>query len=211
MMSAIQYSMRAGVSMLLICLLAAPPAWSQDPGMLRLVVRDGEGAVNNFRRKIVSPVEVEVRDERNRPVEGARVRFTLPALGPGGRFADGSRTAELTTDARGRAGIASFAPNEQEGRFSIVVDAVSKGREASAVVSQTNSRYVVPAPSSRAMELTSTGRRGSRTLAIVLGIGAAAAAGGVLAIRGGGGRAGSPASTAPVGISVGGISIGGPQ
>jgi hypothetical protein len=209
-MMAIANRFRTSISMLLVSLLAAP-LFGQDAGTLRLVVRDGDGAVNNFRRKIVSPVEVEVRDERNRPVEGARVRFTLPALGPGGRFADGSRTAELTTDPRGRAGISSFVPNEQEGRFSVVIDAVSKGREASAVVSQTNSRYVVPSPSSRAMELTSTGRRGSRTLAIVLGIGAAAAAGGVLAIRGGGGRTPGAAATSPVGVSVGGISVGGPQ
>jgi len=201
---------RASISMLLAAFLAAPQSRAEEIANLRVLVVHGEGGVNQVINKRTVPVEVEVKDERSRPVEGAKVRFTLPSLGPGGRFADGSRSAEAFTDARGRAAIASFVPNEQEGRFSIVVDATSKGREASAVVSQNNARYLVPAASSRAYQLTSSQRRGNRTLAIVLGVGAAAAVGGVLAIKGGGG-APVGAVAGPVGVSVGGVTVGGPQ
>lgn len=195
------------LSVLLVSSLVAPAETVE--GNLRLVVVSGDGAVNNVRRKIIAPVAVEVRDERNRPVEGARVRFTLPALGAGGRFADGSRTSEVMSDARGRASIDSFVPNEQEGRFTLVVDAISKGRDATTSVSQMNSRYVVPAPSSGA-EMRPARQRGTRALAIVLGVGAAAAAGGILAIKGGS-KASTTAVTAPVGISIGGVGVGGPQ
>ena len=199
--------MKSTVCLMLAATMLLPAETSGD---LRVMVVSGDGAVNNVRRKVTNPIEVEIRDERNRPVEGARVRFTLPTLGPGGRFADGSRSTEVMTDARGRAGFTSFTPNEQEGRFTVVVDAISKGREASSSVSQTNSRYLMQAPS-RGLEMTGTGRRGGRTLAIVLGVGAAAAVGGVVAIRGGGGRGPTAATAAPVGISVGGVSVGGPQ
>ena len=136
----------AMLSLLLVSSLAVPAETAE--GNLRLMVVSGDGAVNNVRSKLVTPVAVEVRDERNRPVEGARVRFTLPALGAGGRFADGARTSEVISDARGRASIDSFVPNDHEGRFTLVVEAVSKGRDATTSVSQMNSRYVVPAPSS---------------------------------------------------------------
>jgi len=204
-------SWRPALSLVLTAAMALPStAFGADPETnLRVLVVSGDGAVNNFVRKRVSPVEVEVRDERSRPVPGARVRFTLPSIGPGGRFADGSRSAEVYSDERGRASIASFVPNEQEGRFSLLVDAISKGREASAVVSQTNTRYVVPAPSARSYEVSSTRSRGSRTLALVVGVGAAAALGGVLALKGGGAR--PTAAPGPIGINIGGVSVGGPQ
>lgn len=210
-------SVRAALSVALSVSLALPgTAFGADPeavGGLRVLVVSGDGAVNNFARKQVAPVEVEVRDERSRPVPGARVRFTLPTIGPGGRFADGSRAAEVYSDERGRAAIASFVPNEQEGRFSLLVDAISKGREASAVVSQTNARYVVPTPVSKGYEVSSRGSRGGRTLAIVVGVGAAAALGGVLALKGGGPRstAGGVPAAGPIGINIGGVSVGGPQ
>jgi len=200
-------STRALISLLLAGTIVMQ---AQSPAELRVIVVSGEGAVNNIRRKLMTPVEVEVRDERDRPVEGARVRFSLPTLGPGGRFADGSRSTEALTDARGRAGFSSFVPNEQEGRFSMVVDAVSKGREGGASVSQMNSLYLTAAPS-RGAEMLPARHRGTRTLAIVLGVGLAAATGGMLAIRGGGAKPGATAATAPVGISLGGVSVGGPQ
>ncbi len=207
---------RPAMSVALCISLALPStalcADPEPPGGLRVIVVSGEGGVNNFVRKQVAPIEVEVRDERSRPVSGARVRFTLPSIGPGGRFADGSRAAEVYSDERGRAAVGSFLPNEHEGRFSLLVDAISKGREASAVVSQTNARYVVPTASSRNYEVTSRGSRGSRTLALVVGVGAAAALGGVLALKGGGARpsASSPGA-GPIGINIGGVSVGGPQ
>jgi hypothetical protein len=152
----------------------------------------------------VSPVEVEVRDERNRIVEGARVRFTLPELGPGGRFVDGSRTIEVFTDARGRTGFSSFVPNSQEGRFSLAVDATAAGREAGTAIVQSNSLFRYSAPLLDEPQIKQTRR--SRALLVVLGIGAAATLGGVLASRGGGGP-----QTPPVSVGVGGVGVGGPR
>ncbi|MEZ5403511.1 MAG: hypothetical protein R2729_27780 [Bryobacteraceae bacterium] len=194
--------MRQSLAILLATLLGMP--LTAQEGGLRLVVLQGEGAVNNIRRRAVSPVEVEVRDARNRPVEAAKVRFTLPELGPGGRFVDGSRTLEALTDARGRAGFSSFVPNGQEGRFSLAVDVNAAGREAGTAIVQSNSLFQFKAPRLDEPEVKRTNR--GRALMLVLGIGAAATLGGVLASRGGGGP-----QTPPVSIGVGGVGVGGPR
>lgn len=180
------------------------PAWSADEARLRIVVIDGEGAVHNIRRKATSPVEVEIRDAGNRPVEGAKVRFTLPEIGPGGRFVDGSRTLDVRTDARGRAGYSAFVPNGHEGRFAVAVDAMSDGREAGTAITQSSSVFHYRASSLEEPEVRRTSR--TRALAVVLGIGAAATAIGVLASRSGGGP-----QTPPVAVGVGPVSVGGPR
>jgi hypothetical protein len=177
---------------------------SAQEGAIRIIVVQGQGAVNNIRRRAVSPVEVEIRDERNHPVEGARVRFTLPDLGPGGRFVDSSRTLEVFTDARGRAGFSSFVPNAQEGRFSVAVDAAAAGREAGTAIVQSNSLFHYSTPQLDEPEIK-RGRH-SRALLVVLGIGAAATLGGVLASRGGGGP-----QSPPVSVGIGGVGVGGPR
>ncbi|MEZ5351596.1 MAG: hypothetical protein R2762_03100 [Bryobacteraceae bacterium] len=179
------------------------PGFGQE-GELRVVVLQGDGAVNNIRRRAVSPVEVEVRDARNRAVEAAKVRFTLPELGPGGRFVDGSRTIEVLTDDRGRAGFSSFVPNGQEGRFSLAVDVAAGGREAGTAIVQSNSLFQYAAPRTDEPEVKRTGR--GRALVLVLGIGVAATLGGVLASRGGGGP-----QSPPVSVGVGGVGVGGPR
>jgi len=184
--------------------LQCTPAWPADAARLQILVLEGEGAVHNIRRKATSPVAVEVRDWSNRPVEGARVRFTLPELGPGGRFVDGSRTLEVRTDARGRAGYSAFVLNGQEGRFSVSVEAVSEGREAGTSITQSSSLFHYRASSLEEPDARRTSR--SRAVALVLGIGAAATAVGVLASRGGGGP-----QTPPVAVGVGPVAVGGPR
>jgi hypothetical protein len=188
---------------ILISMVMAWPAQGQD-GALRIVVLEGEGAVHNIRRRAVSPVQVEVRDGRNRPVEAAKVRFTLPELGPGGRFVDGGRTLEVVTGEDGRAGFTSFVPNGQEGRFSLAVDAQASGREAGTAIVQSNSLFHYSAARNDEPEIKRTGR--GRALVLVLGIGAAATLGGVLASRGGGGP-----QAPPVSVGVGGVGVGGPR
>ncbi len=195
--------MRSAIAIAMSMLFAFQGVQAQE-GELRLVVLQGEGAVNNIRRRAVSPVEVEVRDARNRPVEAAKVRFTLPELGAGGRFVDGSRTLEVSTDERGRAGFSSFVPNGQEGRFSLAVDVTAAGREAGTAIVQSNSLFQFASPRTDEPEIKRTGR--GRALILVLGIGAAATLGGVLASRGGGGP-----QTAPVSVGVGGVGVGGPR
>ncbi|MFN7921108.1 MAG: hypothetical protein U0Q16_13490 [Bryobacteraceae bacterium] len=190
------------LALVLVAALAAPaPA---QTGEILLVVKEGDGAVHNIRRKAVSPVMVEVRDARNRPVAEAKVRFTLPEIGPGGRFIDGSRTLETFTDAEGHAGFSSFVINEQEGRFSIAVEAIAHGREANTAISQSSSLFLPPKAGVESA-IDSKPRR-SRSLALILGLGAAATAAGVLATRGGG-----SATSPPVAVGVGGVAVGGPR
>ncbi len=182
--------------------IALPSA--AQTGDLRILVREGEGAVHNIRRKAVSPIEVEVRDERNRPVSEAKVRFTFPEMGPGGRFVDGSRTLDSTTDNRGRAGFSSFLLNQYEGRFALAVRANASGREAAASITQTASRFLDPTVKQTNPETRKKGT--GHGLALVAGIGLAATIAAVIATRGNGGP-----SAPPVSIGVGGVSVGGPR
>ena len=76
---------------LLLSGFLAHSAVAQDAGILKINVMEGNNAVNNIRRKAITPVRVEVRDEHNKVLPGTRVRFTMPSTGPGGSFADGSQ------------------------------------------------------------------------------------------------------------------------
>jgi hypothetical protein len=194
------------VATLAAALLCAP-AGAQTAPPLRIVAVEGEEAIHNIRRKAVSPVVVEIRDERNRPVADARTRFTLPEIGPGGRFADGSRTQVTFTDAQGRAAMPGFAPNDHEGRFTVVVSANSGGRESSMALTQRNvlfplSKHTVASPKPRSAS--------SKRILALVGIGAVAAAVSLMAVRGARPAPAVPVPPATIGI-VGGISVGGPR
>ena len=61
-------------------------------------VVEGQNAINNISRNTAYEPVVEVQDASNRPIQGASVSFVLPSIGPGGLFADGSRTLMVQTD-----------------------------------------------------------------------------------------------------------------
>jgi hypothetical protein len=111
-----------------------------EPGRnLNIFVLVGERAVNSIRsRSTTSPV-VEVRDERNLPVQGAEVIFELPSAGPGGFFRGQNLMWTGRTDANGQVVAAGFTPNQEPGRFRIRVTASYAGRLGRAVIAQTNS------------------------------------------------------------------------
>src|SRR6186997_2242511 len=68
---------------------------------LRIVVVQGEDAVNIIQQKTaVNPI-VEVRDRYNLPVAGVAVTFSIG--GPGATFAGGASTLAITTNAAGQA------------------------------------------------------------------------------------------------------------
>lgn len=63
--------------MRIVALVAALLVGLVQPGGLKIVVIEGEGAVNIIQQKTaVSPL-VEVRDRNNNPVSGAVVTFTI--------------------------------------------------------------------------------------------------------------------------------------
>src|SRR5207237_1415690 len=92
------------------------------PG-LKIVVIEGEGAVNNILFGSAREPIVQVRDENDKPVNGAKVTFTLPDRGPGGTFYGTGRNLSVTTNDQGRATGAGFRHNFIEGHFQIQVTA----------------------------------------------------------------------------------------
>src|SRR5262245_48449852 len=74
---------------------------------LKIVVLEGEGAVNVIQQKTAVAPVIEVRDRNDQPVAGAVVRF---AIRDGKASFNGARTLSITTDAAGRATAAGLTP-----------------------------------------------------------------------------------------------------
>lgn len=113
-------------------LQAAPPL------KLNVVVVEGEGAINNIKRRTSRETIVQVEDENHKPVAGAAVAFLLPADGPGGAFTGGAKSASIVTDNAGRAAMPHLQVNSNPGSYSIGVYASHAGLAASATISQSS-------------------------------------------------------------------------
>jgi len=105
---------------------AAPP--------LKIVVVEGEGAVNIIQQKTAVAPVVEVRDRNDQPVSGAVVRF---AIQKGRATFNGARMLTATTDALGRATATGLAPTGS-GQLSIAASATFQGQTAAVAIAQTN-------------------------------------------------------------------------
>ena len=90
----------------LIIIGAATPLATQEPG-LRIVVLEGEDAVNIIQQRTAVAPLVEVRDRNNLPVPGVAVTFTV-----GGQSASfgGLSTLTVTTNAAGQAAAVGLTP-----------------------------------------------------------------------------------------------------
>ena len=101
---------------------------------LKIVVIEGEGAVNVVQQKTAVALVVEVHDRNDQPVAGAVVTFSIR----GGRAAfNGARTLTLTTNAAGRAAAAGLTPTGS-GALHVTASAVFQGQTAVATITQTN-------------------------------------------------------------------------
>jgi hypothetical protein len=69
---------------------------------LKIVILDGEGAINDIKQGTAREPIIEIRDENDRPLSGALVVFTMPDRGASGVFADGSRSLMVHTDSKGQ-------------------------------------------------------------------------------------------------------------
>src|SRR3982751_4866145 len=100
-------------------LFSAPGLAQNPPEEIKLVIIDGEGAVNNVGQRSTRDPSVRVEDENQKPVAGAAVVFTLPADGPSGQFANGEKTLIVTTDDRGVAVASNLKLNQIAGKLPI--------------------------------------------------------------------------------------------
>jgi hypothetical protein len=213
MLPEVHLNIRTFLSTILTAALMLPmPAWTQqtstppsnlvqETGTLKVVVVEGEGAVNKIKSRSATQPVVEVRDESDKPVAGAEVVFQLPAAGPGGVFNGWMRTQTARSDAQGRAVASGMTPNDQEGRFNIKVTASEGRKTGTAIIAQTNS------PSG---EITK-GSRSHKKLYIVLGVLVVGAiAGGVAATHTGGSEA-AVTPTNPVTVAPGPVTVGAPR
>lgn len=166
---------------------------------LKIIILEGEGAINNIRQRTAREPIVQVQDENNRPVAGALVLFTLPENGPSGTFANGSKTFMATTDAQGKATAKGLKPNKTEGQFQISIVATYQALKATAIVSQSNSAV--------AAAVAAGGVSGK--LIAILAIAGAAAAGGIVAATRGGGS--TPAAVPTVTVTTGTPTVGPPN
>jgi|SRR5579883_324312 len=163
--------------------------WCQAPQpALHITIVEGEGAINNIKGRVNRDPAIQVEDENRRPIAGAAVVFFLPNQGPGGVFANGTKTLTVTTDAQGRATAAGIQRNNISGQMQIRVTASYAGQTASAVITQTNIAGGSPGLSTAAKVL------------IGMGLAGGAVAGAVAATRSGGSSsAAAPAITITAG------------
>jgi hypothetical protein len=123
----------------LAVLLALPAIAMAEPQRasgpeLKIIVVEGDGAINNIRERTARDPVVRVENDDHQPIAGASVTFVLPDLGAGGFFPGGHTSLSTTTDHEGRAAARGLKPNNVAGRFSIRVNASYEGCTAVAVI-----------------------------------------------------------------------------
>ncbi len=182
------------VALLLVMALLPWPAGALELGRqaepaaaeaLRIEVLEGEGSINNIRELLMRSPSVRVVDAEGKPVFGASVSFTTPAMGASAAFVDGSNQATLITNERGQAKVEGMRPNNIVGNFEIRVVASFRNMRATARINQTN-----------AAPAAAGGGGSGKGLLILLVIAGAGA--GVAAALGGGGSS-TPTPTPPPG------------
>ncbi len=169
---------------------------------LRIVVIEGEDAVNIIQQKTAVRPLVEVRDRNNLPVPGVLVTFSIE----GGKAASfgGVSTLTVATNAAGQAAVTGLTPSAA-GAFQIQVQAAFQGQVATATIAQTNvltaAQAAAQAASGAAGGSSSAGSAGGGTTGGATG----GASGGASGAAGGAAGGGLSATTiGVVGAAVGG-------
>jgi hypothetical protein len=173
-------------------------------GALKIIVVQGEEALNNIRTRSAAPLIVEVRDDADKPIPGAEVVFQLPPAGPGGVFNGWMRNQTARTGPEGRAESNGFTPNDEAGRFNIKVTATAGTKSASTIIAQINT-------GSGRSENGKQVKSKNTLLKVLLLVGAAGAAGGIVAATRGGSSSTTATPPTPITVTAGPITIGGPR
>jgi hypothetical protein len=140
---------------------------------LNIRIVDGEGQKYAMGSRATRGVSVEITDDSGKPVEGATVTFLLPAQGPGGVFANGTRTEVTSSRADGMAQVWGMQWNHMPGSFEIRITAAKEDVHAGTVCPLILADLGGAPPASAA----SAKHSGHKWLWIALGVGAAAGAG----------------------------------
>lgn len=117
--------------------LVSSTAAAQQPSTaagLKIVVIEGEDAVNIIQQKTAVAPVVEVRDRNNLPVSGVAVTFSIG--GQGASFG-GASTLTVVTNAAGQATAAGLTPTAT-GALQISATATFQGQTAVATIVQSN-------------------------------------------------------------------------
>ncbi len=107
-----------------------------ETAALRIVLIEGEDAVNIIQQKTAVAPIVEVRDRNNNPVAGAVVTFSIQG-GQNATLGGGLQSMIVTTNAAGRAAVTGLTPTAS-GAVQINVAATFQGQAATATIAQTN-------------------------------------------------------------------------
>jgi hypothetical protein len=165
-------------TLLVLLLCASALVGAQAPQGLRVIIIDGDEAANIVAERIAAEPVVEVREDDDRRVAGAVVRFLIRRTARNriaALFSNGQSETTALTDANGRAQSAAITPLEP-GSYQIDVQVSHQGRTASTTIRHTN--YVTRA------DVQSAGQTAASSPGAAAGAagatGAAAAAGGGL-------------------------------
>lgn len=109
------------------------------PG-IRILILEGQRRVNRLTEGIFAVPVVEVRDSNDKPLEGAKVQFTLSggAGSAGAAFPDGSVERVFMTNSQGQASAEGYRPNNVEGKFTVKVKAEYQQEISEVTITQVN-------------------------------------------------------------------------
>ena len=181
----------------------ATPSRATLADLLRVIVLQGQDATHEAARGLAALTVVEVRDENDKPVEGAAVTFRIPQDAQAGSFAGGKLSYTGRTNSQGQVGMTGFIPSQQPGNLDITVTAVFGNLMGQAKLSQRTVASLLPTVKSKTFWQ-------KWKWPILIGVGAAIGGAVWAGTRGSGGGAKLPDPT--IIVSPGGpIVIGGPQ
>ena len=127
---------------LLVFVFSAAGQNTQKRPALRVLLVEGQGAINIINKKTERRFTVRVEEKFAVPAKGIPVTFALPDSGPSGSFdKKGARSVTVTTDDEGYAVVRGYRPNKIAGQYTIRVSASMPGRPlTNASIPQTNAR-----------------------------------------------------------------------
>jgi hypothetical protein len=173
---------------LLVAFIVAGAQASPPNAALRIVVIEGEDAVNVIQQKTAVAPVIEIRDRNNLPVSGVAVTFSVG--GQGASFG-GLSTLTVTTNAAGQAAAVGLTPTAA-GAIQIHATALVQGQALTATIAQTNvltaAQAAAAASGASGAGASGAAGGGGGLSATTVGVVGAAVAGGAIAATQAGGN-----------------------